>query len=205
VSKFNTKDKRATAGVGPIKTEAQPSGLTHEGAPGYAHDAKSELFLLAVSNFVGEDTFYEKAAERDARYASLINQVAIRDPQWTADFLRWLRSDANMRSAPLVGALHAAAAMVAAGIAGSRTIVNSVLQRADEPGEALAWWTANFGRSMPKPVKRGIADAAARLYNERSLLKYDTSSHAVRFADVLELTHPDPIHAATRRTVPIRA
>jgi hypothetical protein len=40
------------------------------------------------------------------------------------------------------------------------------------------------------PVKRGIADATVRLYNERALLKYDTESHAFRFADVIELTHP---------------
>jgi hypothetical protein len=43
------------------------------------------------------------------------------------------------------------------------------------------------------PVKRGLADAARRLYSERSLLKYDTASHGVRFADVLELCHPKPL------------
>jgi integrase len=31
--------------------------------PGYARDAKSELFLLAVTSFVAEDSFYEAAAE----------------------------------------------------------------------------------------------------------------------------------------------
>jgi hypothetical protein len=36
------------------------------------------------------------------------------------------------------------------------------------PGEALAYRTATHGRAVPKPVKSGIADAAARLYNERS-------------------------------------
>jgi hypothetical protein len=72
-----------------------------------------------------------------------------------------------------------------------------VLQRADEPGEMLAYWMSRFGRAISKPVKRGVADAVRRLYNERSLLKYDTASHAVRFADVLELCHvtPDPAKA----------
>jgi hypothetical protein len=63
------------------------------------------------------------------------------------------------------------------------------LQRADEPGEAVAYWMGRYGRAMPKPVKRGIADAAVRLYDQRSLLKYD-AARAVRFADVLNLTHP---------------
>lgn len=62
---------------------------------------------------------------------------------------------------------------------------------ADEPGEFLAYWTTRYGRKIPKPVKRGISDAVRRLYTERALLKYDTSSHAYRFADVLELAHPE--------------
>jgi TROVE domain len=64
------------------------------------------------------------------------------------------------------------------------------MARADEPGEAVAYWTSRYGRAIPKPVKRGIADAALRLYAEYPLLKYDTGTHGVRFADVIELTHP---------------
>jgi hypothetical protein len=190
VSKFNIRAMPAVIGRGPVTAEATPSGRTHEGGAGYAHDAKSELFLLAVANFVGEDTFYEKAGDRDRRYAGLVHAVATADPEWTARFLRWLRSDANMRSASVVGALEAAWAMVAAELPGARRIVDSVLQRADEPGEALAYWTARYGRAIPKPVKRGIADAVGRLYTERSLLKYDTAAHAFRFADVIDLVHP---------------
>jgi len=40
---------------------------TFEGAPGFVREPKLELFLLAVSNMVGEDTFYEAASDRDAR------------------------------------------------------------------------------------------------------------------------------------------
>ena len=192
MSKFNTSTARAAVGRGPIAAQPAASGRTYEGGAGYAHDPKSELFLLAVANFVGENTFYEKANDRDRRYAGLVRAVAVADPQWTARLLRWLRTDANMRSASLVGALEAARAMVDADIPGARQIVDSVLQRADEPGEALAYWTSTYGRAVPKPVKRGIADAAARLYTQRSLLKYDTGSHAFRFADVIDLVHPAP-------------
>ena len=192
MSKFNIAGLKTALGRGPVTAEATPSGRTYEGGAGHTHDAKSELFLLAVANFVGEDTFYEKATDRDRRYASLVQRVALDDPQWMARFLRWLRNDANMRSASLVGALEAAKAMRDAGVPGGRAIVDSVLQRADEPGEALAYWMATHGRAVPKPVKRGVADAAARLYNERSMLKYDTVSHGFRFGDVLDLTHPSP-------------
>ncbi len=201
MSKFNST-KVTAAGRGPVTAEATPSGRTHEGGAGYAHDSRSALFLLAVANFVGEDTFYETAAERDRRYATLVRRVAVDDPQWTARFLRWLRTGANMRSASLAGALEAAAAMRDAGVPGGRAIVASVLQRADEPGEALAYWTATYGRAVPKPVKRGVADAVARLYTERSMLKYDTASRGFRFGDVIDLTHPSP--AADRPRVAIQ-
>lgn len=190
MGKFNSTATK-TVGAGPIVTDTAPTLRTHEGAPGYARDAKSELFLLAVANMVGESTFYEQGTDRDARYAALVVQVAVSDPVWTAGFLAWLRAEGNMRSAPLVGALEAAKAMVAAKIPGARQIVAAVLQRADEPGEALAYWTSRYGRSIPKPVKRGIADAVQKLYNEYALLKYDTASKGFRFGDVIDLVHPD--------------
>src|SRR6187401_1427983 len=102
MTKFNRSAVKAT-GRGPVV--ATGAGRTYEGGPGFRHDAKGELFLLAVANFVGEDTFYEQAGERDRRYADLVHRVAVEDTEWIARLLRWLRHDANMRSASLVGAL----------------------------------------------------------------------------------------------------
>jgi hypothetical protein len=187
MSKFNVSATRAAA-TSPIVSDRGPSGHTYEGAPGYARDAKSELFLLAVANMVGDDMFYERAGQRDERYEHLIAYVALEDRDWIVRFLGWLRSEADMRSA----SLEAARALLAVGVAGSRPIVASVLQRADEPGEALAYWTSRYGRANPKPVKRGIADAVARLYTEYAVLKYDTATKGFRFGDVIELVHPAP-------------
>ncbi|WP_406311774.1 TROVE domain-containing protein [Streptosporangium sp. NBC_01639] len=192
MAKFNRRNTRAVP-TSPVATETSPSGRTHEGAPGYARDAKGELFLLAVSNMVGENTFYEKAGERDERFRTLVHRVAVEDVQWLAGFLPWLRGEANLRSAPIVAALEAVRARLAAGLAGgNRQLVAGVLQRADEPGEALAYWMSRYGRAVPKPVKRGIGDAVRRLYTERSLLKYDTDSSGFRFGDVVDLVHPAP-------------
>ncbi|HZN74653.1 MAG TPA: TROVE domain-containing protein [Micromonosporaceae bacterium] len=183
MAKFNKRTTRA---------EMTPSGLTYEGAPGYARDAKSELFLLAVANMVGERTFYESAGDRDSRYQELVRRVAVEDAGWLLAFLGWLRGDGNMRSAALVGAAEAVKARLEANVNPSRSFVSAVLQRADEPGELLAYWMSRYGRAIPKPVKRGIGDAVRRLYTERALLKYDTGSHGYRFGDVLDLTHPAP-------------
>ncbi|MFI0369680.1 TROVE domain-containing protein [Actinomadura sp. 1N219] len=192
MAKFNRGTVRAAVSSA-IRTGSAASGRTYEGAPGYARDAKGELFLLAVANMVGEGTFYEAAGDRDARFRDLVRRVAVDDADWTAGFLPWLRGEANMRSAPVAAALEAVHARLAAGLnGGNRQLVASVLQRADEPGEALAYWTSVHGRAVPKPVKRGIADAVRRLYTERSLLKYDTGAHGFRFGDVIDLVHPAP-------------
>lgn len=194
MSKFNTS-KAAPTGVSVITGERVASGRTHEGGAGYARDVQSELFLLAVTNMVGENTFYESAASRDNRFGELIRSAvgAGVDNDWFIPFATWLRSEANMRSASLVLAAEVVKARLDRNLFGNnRQIINAVLQRADEPGEMLAYWTSNYGRSVPKPVKRGVADAAARMYNERSFLKWDSNAHGYRFADVLSLTHPEP-------------
>jgi hypothetical protein len=190
MARFN-QVRTVTAVNSPVATDAVPSGVTHEGAPGYARDAKSELFLLAVSH-MGDGSFYESAPERDRRFCALVHDVTTRDPEWMARFVPWLRDSANMRTASVVAAAEAAKALLIDEKPGGRKIVASALKRADEPGELLAYWHARHGRVVPKPVKRGLADAAARLYDEYALLKYDTASHGYRFGDVIDLVHPSP-------------
>lgn len=205
MSKFNKENVRPAVSSA-IKTEQVPSGLTHEGGAGYARDAKSELFLLAVANMVNENTFYESGKQRDDRYVRLVHEVTARDPQWMASFIRWLRKDGNMRSASIVAAAEMARyfqenptspvvvnAQQAAQKLGTpsplRIAINGAIRRADEPGEFLAYWTSKYGKALPKPVKRGVADAVQRLYTEYTFLKYDRGTF--RFGDVLELVHPE--------------
>jgi hypothetical protein len=170
---------------------------TYEGGRGRERDARSELFLLAVANFVSQQTAYESGADRDDRFATLVRQLAVTDPAWTAGLLGWLRGEGNLRTASIVGAAEYVKARLDAGATdgpSNRQVVDSVLRRPDEPGEFLGYWTAQYGRNVPKPVKRGIADAVRRLYSGKSLLKYDTESKGYRFGDILNLVHaaPDP-------------
>lgn len=199
---FNHTRARPAVAASPIVTADRATGHTHEGGRGYARDLHSELFLLAVSHMVGEGSFYERAQDRDARYVQLVRQAAVQHPQLAVKMLRWLRTGGNLRTAPLVGAAEFVHARLDAGIAETdlgpqqvdhcREVVASVLQRADEPGELLAYWTSRYGRALPKPIKRGIADAVRRLYTERNLLKWDSRRRGFRFADVIELVHPSP-------------
>ncbi|MFF3390327.1 TROVE domain-containing protein [Streptomyces sp. NPDC002669] len=195
MARFNTRTTRPRA-VSPVKSTGR-TAPTHQGGRGHLRDERSELFLLAVANFVSQQTFYEDGAQRDDRFSTLVRTLAVTDPEWTAGLLHWLRRDGQMRTASIVGAAEYVGARLEAGVEdgpSNRRVVDSVLLRADEPGELLGYWTSRHGRAVPKPVKRGIADAVRRLYNGKSLLKYDTASKSYRFGDILNLTHasPDP-------------
>ncbi|MEU9733537.1 TROVE domain-containing protein [Streptomyces sp. NPDC048002] len=195
MSRFNTRAAKAqpTSRV----TSTGRVLRTYEGGLGHEREARSELFLLAVSHFVSQRTFYESGDDRDDRFRTLVRELAVADPEWTAGLLGWLRGEGNLRSAAVVGAAEYVKARLDAGASdgpSNRRVVDSVLQRPDEPGELLAYWTSTYGRAVPKPVKRGIADALRRLYSGRALLKYDTASKGYRFGDILNLVHaaPDP-------------
>src|SRR5690349_8063223 len=83
---------------------------TYEGGAAFVRDAPSELFLLAVTNMVGEDTFYERADQRDARFVALVHAVTAADPSFVARLAPYLRQTMYMRSASIVMAAEYVAA-----------------------------------------------------------------------------------------------
>jgi hypothetical protein len=203
MSKFSNQleevQKNAPTSGSPIQTTAgrdAPTTVTHEGGAGWEREPKGELFLLAVTNMVSENTFYESGKARDERFVSLIHTVSKSDPLWMGQFITWLRNSANMRSASLVAAVEFGRATVTENVPGAwrSQIVDAACQRADEPGEMLAYyWATNQGgrRTVSMWLRRGLNAAAKRLYNEKSVLKYDTPTHIVRMADVINICHPN--------------
>src|SRR5258708_2148746 len=94
----------------PIKT-LRRRAVAHEGGATYLRDAESELFLLAATNMAGEDTFYERAQVRDARFVDLVHQVTASNPAFIAGadpdagevgLVQYLRQTMLMRSAAVV-------------------------------------------------------------------------------------------------------
>jgi len=177
-----------------------PDTTTHEGGDGFTRNARTELFLTCTSSFITENSFYETGNERTARVVELTHAVVLeRDGlEWLLDFVTWLRGpEGNIRTAAIVVATETVRARIEATLTtdgtGStlpRRIIAAALQRADEPGEMIAYWTSRYGRPIPNSVKRGVGDAVARLYTEYSMLKYDTPKSSVRFGDVLGLCRP---------------
>ena len=213
MSRYNQKKTSGAPSTSHVlwsDVKARLSTPTLGGAPGYARDTKAELFIRATGSFAGQKSFYETADKRDTKLVELTEKLAVNADgwEWLCGFVPWLRGEGNMRTSSLIIAAEAVRArldrnlpspLISVGLEkdlgnplSHRQLLDSVMQRADEPGELLAYWHSVHGRKLPQPVKRAIADAATRLYTERNLLKYDTASHGVRFGDVLELTHAKP-------------
>jgi len=204
MSGFN-KRSGGTATLGPVRTTGEKT-TTFESGAAFKRDAKSDLFILAVT-YMGEDKFYESKSDQAKRLKELAAAVAREDPQWLLGFIPWLRNEANMRTASIVIAAEAVRTRtlmaptdirndVPVGI--NRRLISLACSRADEPGELLAYWIANYGRNrIPISIKRGTGDAVRRLYSEYSYSKYDSPDKSVRFADVIEMVHPvDRFNAA---------
>jgi hypothetical protein len=193
MAKF-AKAAATAAPKGATATLTAKSTFTHEGASAFTKDLRTEFFTLALSNFVGENTFYESGKDRDNRFVALINQLCLtpEDTDWLANCIVWLRDSANMRTAAVVASVEYARLWHKDASKTGREVIRETLTRADEPAEALAYYLSTYGKPIPYAIKRGIADAATKLYNPYSVNKYDAAGHAVRPGDVIELCHPKP-------------
>lgn len=180
---------------------------TFEHGTGFARDPRSELFLRATTMFYGQDSFYEDSGASDTRSAELARDLAVADWPWFSPMVVWLRSKGNIRVMSSVLAVEGVRARVngkihgngqpagpGAGVTGllsSRQVIDKVLQRPDEPGKMLDYHFTRYGKNVPKPVKRGIADALTRMMNQRQALRYDKPGDKIRLGDVIEFCHPD--------------
>lgn len=207
--KAEAKRVKATASS-PVKTkDSGKPAATALGGAGFERKTRSELFLLAVANMVGQNEYHETAKKRDERFVRLCRTMAAKDPVWYAGFVKWLRAEGNMRSAATVAGVEGALGFLEAnGPVGAQqfnfpaAFVDSSIQRADEPGEVLGYYLSTYventrsPKSIPAAIKKGAARGAVRTWNEYSVAKYDTDSHAMRFADVLSLTRPQAANRA---------
>lgn len=170
-----------------VLRSSEVSTRTHEGGAAFVDEPFTQLFLAASTTFL-DKTFYEDEAAREQRIRQLAEDCTRSMPDDVAGLAAWLRTRGNLRSVPIV----VACAYVAAGGPNGRAVIASVLQRADEPAELIHYWRSAYKRSLPKAVKKGVADAVARLYDERAVAKWDSPSRPLRFADVIELVFQRP-------------
>lgn len=200
MSKFNKKGTKPQ--VKSFATgSATADGLTGNLAAAYSRDAKTALFLLAIGSFFGESKFYKEDFEERVR--GLAGEIAIEDPDWLRGFIRWLRRDEGIRSAPIAIALDAVKARIDAKQYGqNRQLIYAALQRGDEPAEAFAYWFTNYGKPAAMSLKRAVADWFENNLNEYQFLKYGDSRYGnLSHRDLIRLVHPNPKEAYVNQLI----
>lgn len=201
---YGAEAKPAAATTGPVQAKTKGkknkpvSAHTLEGGQGFQLNAKSELFITALSTLLGERTYYEKPDERLDRIRNLTAKVTKSDPEWVEGFTGWLRNVGNMRTVTIAVACE----YVAAGGPNGRQVINAACSRAEEPMEVIGYWVhfyynqpnARFRKApaIPQAIRKGLGDAVRRLWTEYSVMKYDTGSRVIGMANVLNLCHITP-------------
>lgn len=190
MTKLNTGSRLVKA---PLQTEKIPTGKTHEGGAGFTRDDKTQLFLGCTTTFAGEGSFYESAEAHDERMIALIKEIAVSDFKWVEGFLPWLRQDAFIRTSAVMLAAEVAHALNGKDHMTMRVakVVDGSMNRADEVTEIVAYCLSHFG-VVPVAVREGVKLAILRMWNQRSVLRWDKTERPVRFADVIEIVHPNP-------------
>lgn len=157
-----------------------------------AESLKKDLFIRTV---VGPAEGLDHHTGTDERFVEIVGELALADDGWLARFIDWLRDRDELRAAAVVAATEMIRVRLGAGLptsGGNRKMISDALRRADEPGALLDYWFGRYGRTMPKPIRHGLADAVQRLYDERALATYDTVAAKIRFTAVIDFVHPRP-------------
>jgi hypothetical protein len=169
-----------------------------EGGWGYRRAVRDELTVLARNNRAS-GTFYEDAQARASRARALTAALTASDPGFITALVADLRSSQRLRTAAITVAVDA----TVAGHPDAQELFAAALLRADDPVAALSYFNATYSSPVPQGLRKGLADAATRLYNQQSTLAYDRarttsvdgatdSALRARFRDVIRVAHPTP-------------
>jgi len=171
-----------------FSTKIAPTRVTNfAGGKAFALTPVTELVHATLASFL-KDEHYESGDERAKRIATLVEKVAVKEPEFVAKLAKVARSEFHLRSVTsvLLGALakaHKGDDLVKRGIVASTERVDDLME--------LAAYT---GMPMPKQVKRGIRNALLK-FNRHQLAKYRGEGKEMSLVDLFNLVHPKPQHA----------
>jgi 60 kDa SS-A/Ro ribonucleoprotein len=164
-----------------------------EGGKAFTLSKEMELYSLVCTALIA-DKFYETADEQLVRLVNLVNSC---DEKFVYSLARYAREEMNLRSVPIVLAVLLC---YKKGSTLGRLTVSSVIKRADEITEALAYYgtinrdpacsTKKLGK-IPNSLKKGIKDVfESGRFNEYQYAKYNTAGKGVSFKDAIFVSHP---------------
>ena len=148
---------------------------------------EKQLTRLTLAAMLWEKQFYMDGKSHAELIADLVKRV---DPERVAVLAKAAREQFKLRHIPLlltrelarIGKLKA-------------SVLDSVIQRADEMSEFLSIYWKDGKTPLSNQVKKGLASAFVK-FNEYQLAKYDKNSAAVSLRDVMFLTHAKPQNEA---------
>jgi 60 kDa SS-A/Ro ribonucleoprotein len=158
---------------------------THEGAPAKNIPAELQLRRSVLSCLLWERQFYEDGVEIAERVAGLIPKV---DPQKVALLAIEARELMKLRHMPLFIVREMARIPSHKHLVAS--ILEQVIQRADELPEFLAIYWKDGRMPLSAQIKKGLARAFVK-FDAYQLAKYNRDN-VVKLRDVLFMIHAKP-------------
>jgi 60 kDa SS-A/Ro ribonucleoprotein len=161
----------------------------HEGGEAFEPDSAELALTKVVINNLLEDTFYEDAEDQLASVETEFDACADENPEFVLKLAKYARQEENLRQVPQV--LLVLAANDERTQPFVRDYARSIMSRADEPLQVLAFHVARHGTTLPNCLQKSIEDAL-HTYNEYQFAKWDQPNREWQYRDLLNLVHPNP-------------
>lgn len=174
MSKLNTPVRRALV-------------FTHEGAKAEHVSQIEQLKRTVLACMLWEDGFYESGEAIADRIKRLVKECK---PYEVAELAVRARDDMRLRHIPLLLVRELARDAKRCEDGMIATLLEHIVQRADEMAEFVALYWTDGKKPLAKQVKLGLARAFNK-FDAYQLGKYNRDG-AVKLRDVLFLTHPKP-------------
>ena len=160
--------------------------VNKSGHTAYKMEDKAKLVTQVLTTFFNEKKYYGDTSSDLIKTASI---VAKAEPKFVANLARYARKEMHLRSVS-----HMLTALVAYEVETKpfiKEVVDDVVERADDITEILACYIVMYGKPVPNGLKKALANAMGK-FNEYQISKYNGGDKAVKFKDVLSITHAKP-------------
>lgn len=175
MSKFNKENSMKT--------------VNKSGHEAYSMCDKERLVTQVLCTFFNEEKFY---GDTSKEIVATAEKLAKTDPKFISNLAIYARKEYHLRSVA-----HVLTCIVAKTVESKPYIkrtVTGVVERADDLNEILACYLSMYGKPIPNGLKKALATNLKR-FNEFQLSKYNGGEKAVKFKDILKLTHVKPDNA----------
>lgn len=152
----------------------------------YSMADKDKLVTQVLTSFFGEEKYYGDTTNELIQTATAVLGGA---PKFVANLARYARKEMHLRSVS-----HALTALIANNVNSKefiKEVVADVVERPDDITEILACHLAMFGKPIPNGLKKALGAAVGK-FSTYQISKYNGGNKAVKFKDVLKLTHAKP-------------